>query len=122
MERSRDVGLMKALGGPVERIMHLFLAEAAALGVVGGSIGFTIGAMLARWIWRTRLRCCHFAALAVFPVTIALAVAVALTGALPLRLLGRVRRRKFCGENDGASGPGRKSREAFRTLSALSIT
>ena len=28
MERSRDVGLMKALGGSVERIMHLFLAEA----------------------------------------------------------------------------------------------
>jgi putative ABC transport system permease protein len=50
MERSRDVGLMKALGGSVQRIMRLFLAEAAALGVLGGTIGFAIGVLLARWI------------------------------------------------------------------------
>jgi putative ABC transport system permease protein len=91
MERSRDVGLMKALGGSVERIMHLFLAEAAALGVVGGTIGFTIGVMLARWIGGRVFGVPISPRLAVFPVTIALAVAVALMGALPLRLLGRVR-------------------------------
>jgi putative ABC transport system permease protein len=91
MERSRDVGLMKALGGSVERIMHLFLAEAAALGVVGGTIGFTIGVMLARWIGGRVFGVAISPRLAVFPVTIALAVAVALMGALPLRLLGRVR-------------------------------
>ena len=32
MERSRDVGLMKALGGSVSRIMRMFLAEAGVLG------------------------------------------------------------------------------------------
>lgn len=90
MERSRDVGLMKALGGPVERIMHLFLAEAAALGVVGGTIGFTIGVILARWIGGRVFGVAISPRLAVFPVTIALAVAMALIGALPLRLLGRV--------------------------------
>ena len=91
MERSRDVGLMKALGGSVQRIMHLFLAEAAALGVVGGTIGFAIGAVLARWIGGRVFGVAISPRVAVFPVTIALAVAVALTGALPLRLLGRVR-------------------------------
>jgi putative ABC transport system permease protein len=91
MERSRDVGLMKALGGSVERIMHLFLAEAAALGVVGGTIGFAIGIVLARWIGGRVFGVAISLRWPVFPATIALAVAVALTGALPLRLLGRVR-------------------------------
>jgi putative ABC transport system permease protein len=91
MERSRDVGLMKALGGSVERIMHLFLAEAAALGVVGGTIGFAIGIVLARWIGGRVFGVAISPRWPVFPATIALAVAVALTGALPLRLLGRVR-------------------------------
>ncbi len=91
MERSRDVGLMKALGGSVERIMRLFLAEAAALGVVGGTVGFAIGVVLAQWIGGRVFGVSISPRLAVFPVTIALAVAVALTGALPLRLLGRIR-------------------------------
>ncbi len=91
MERSRDVGLMKALGGSVEGIMRLFLAEAAALGVVGGTIGFAIGVVLARWIGGRVFGVAISPRLPVFPVTIALAVAVALTGALPLRLLGRIR-------------------------------
>src|SRR4029077_7699687 len=50
MERRRDVGLMKALGGPVSRIMRLFLAEAGALGILGGTIGFVVGMLLARWM------------------------------------------------------------------------
>jgi putative ABC transport system permease protein len=91
MERSRDVGLMKAIGGSVQRIMRLFLAEAAALGVLGGTIGFTIGVVLARWIGGRVFGVAISPRLAAFPVTVALAVAVALTGALPLRLLGRVR-------------------------------
>ena len=91
MERSRDVGLMKALGGSVQRIMRLFLAEAAALGVTGGVIGFAIGVVLARWIGGRVFGVAISPRLEVFPLTIALTVIVSLTGALPLRLLGRVR-------------------------------
>jgi putative ABC transport system permease protein len=91
MERSRDVGLMKALGGPVPRIMRLFLAEAAALGVMGGTIGFAVGVVLARWIGGRVFGVAISPRLEVFPLTVALMVGVALAGALPLRLLGRVR-------------------------------
>jgi len=91
MERSRDVGLMKALGGSVPRIMRLFLAEAGALGVLGGTIGFFVGVLLARWIGARVFGVAVSPRLEVFPVTVALTVAVALAGALPLRLLGRVR-------------------------------
>ena len=91
MERARDVGLMKAIGGSVPRIMRLFLTEAAALGVIGGTIGFFIGAILARWIGGRVFGIAISPRLEVFPATVALMVIVALTGALPLRLLGRVR-------------------------------
>jgi len=91
MERSRDVGLMKALGGSVSRIMRLFLAEAGALGVLGGTIGFLIGIVLARWMGGRVFGVAISPRPVVFPMTIVLTVAVALIGALPLRLLGRIR-------------------------------
>lgn len=91
MERSRDVGLMKALGGPVSRIMRLFLTEAGALGIVGGTLGFVVGAVLARWIGTKVFGVAISPRPVVFPVTVLLTAAVALAGALPLRLLGLVR-------------------------------
>jgi putative ABC transport system permease protein len=91
MERSRDVGLMKALGGSVQRIMRLFLAEAGALGALGGTIGFLVGVVLARWMGGRVFGVAISPRPIVFPITIVLTVAVALVGALPLRLLGRVR-------------------------------
>ena len=91
MERRRDVGLMKALGGTVPRIMRLFLAESGALGAIGGLLGFLIGVVLARWIGERIFGVVISARLEVLPITIALTVGVALAGAFPLRLLGRVR-------------------------------
>ena len=90
MERRRDVGLMKALGGTVPRIMRLFLAEAGALGAVGGLAGFLLGVVLARWIGERIFGVVISARFEVLPVTILLTVFVALAGSFPLRLLGRV--------------------------------
>ena len=50
MERREDVGLMKALGGSMARIVGLFLAEVGVLGAVGGLIGCIAGIALARWM------------------------------------------------------------------------
>ena len=91
MERRSDVGLMKALGGTVPRIMRLFLAEAGTLGAVGGVLGFLVGVVLARWIGERIFGVVISARFEVLPITIALTVGVALAGAFPLRLLGRVR-------------------------------
>src|SRR5260370_8393825 len=46
MERKNDVGLMKAIGGSVRRVLRLFLAEAALLGLAGGLIGAAAGIFL----------------------------------------------------------------------------
>jgi putative ABC transport system permease protein len=91
LERRRDVGLMKALGGSVRRVMRFFLAEATAVGIVGGVIGWAAGMFLSEWIGRRVFAASITPRLIVLPVTIALMIVVSLAGALPLRLLGRVR-------------------------------
>ncbi len=91
MERRRDVGLMKALGGSMSRVTRLFLAEAGSLGVLGGIIGYGAGILLSQWIGRRVFGVAISPRAEVLPLTVALMVGVALAGALPLRLLGRVR-------------------------------
>jgi putative ABC transport system permease protein len=91
MERRKDVGLMKALGGSISRIVGLFLAEVGTLGALGGLIGCVIGLALARWIGERVFGASINPRWDVFPLTIALMIGVALAGALPLRFLGKVK-------------------------------
>lgn len=91
LERRRDVGLMKALGGSVRRIMRFFLAEATAIALAGGICGFVVGIGLSEWIGERVFSVSITPRLIVLPATLALMVLVSLAGALPLRLLGRVR-------------------------------
>ncbi len=91
LERRKDVGLMKAIGGPISRIVALFLAEVGVLGATGGLIGCILGVALARWMGQRVFGTSIAPRWDIFPLTIALMVGVALAGALPLRLLGRVK-------------------------------
>ena len=91
IERRSDIGLMKALGGAMPRLVRLFLAEVGTLGAVGGLLGSFLGTALAAWIGRRVFGTAISARFEVFPLTIALMMAVAMAGAVPLRLLGRVR-------------------------------
>lgn len=91
LERRRDVGLMKALGGSVRRIMRFFLAEATAIALAGGICGFLVGLALSEWIGERVFSVSITPRMIVLPVTLLLMVLVSLAGALPLRLLGRVR-------------------------------
>jgi putative ABC transport system permease protein len=91
MERRADVGLMKALGGSISRIVGLFLAEVGVLGAAGGLIGCIAGVALSRWMGERVFGTSISARWEIFPLTIGLMVIVALAGALPLRLLGKVK-------------------------------
>lgn len=91
MERRRDVGLMKAIGGSMSRIIRIFLTEAGALGLAGALIGYVAGIFLSRWIGERAFNVAISARPEVLPLVIALMVGVALAGALPLRLLGNIR-------------------------------
>lgn len=91
MERRADVGLMKALGGSISRVTSLFLAEVGALGAIGGFLGCLLGIALSDWMGHRVFGTAISPRWEVFPFTIALMIGVALAGALPLRLLGRIR-------------------------------
>ncbi|HKN60321.1 MAG TPA: ABC transporter permease [Candidatus Acidoferrales bacterium] len=91
MERRADVGLMKALGGSISRVLRLFLAEVGVLGAVGGVLGCAVGLLLSRWMGQRVFSAAISPRWEVFPLTIFLMIGVALAGALPLRLLGKVK-------------------------------
>jgi putative ABC transport system permease protein len=91
IERREDVGLMKALGGSISRVVGLFLAEVGVLGAVGGTIGCVVGMVLTRWMGHRVFEATISMRWEIIPLTIALMIAVALAGASPLRMLGNVK-------------------------------
>jgi len=50
LERRSEIGLLKAMGAGNRRVVGMFLAEAALLGVTGGLLGALGGALMARFI------------------------------------------------------------------------
>jgi putative ABC transport system permease protein len=53
LERSREIGLMKAMGGTRWEVMLIFCGEAAMLGILGGVAGYLFGSAIAQFITRT---------------------------------------------------------------------
>jgi putative ABC transport system permease protein len=91
MERRADVGLMKALGGSITRIVGLFLAEVGLLGAAGGLFGAVLGVGLSYWMGLRVFDTAVTPQWQIFPITIILMTLVAMAGALPLRVLGDVK-------------------------------
>ena len=91
MERRNDVGLMKAIGGATRRVLRLFLAEAALLGLAGGVLGGAVGILLSMWLGKAVFGIAARPRLIVYPVAVALTIIVAIAGAFPLRRLASIR-------------------------------
>lgn len=91
MERKNDVGLMKAIGGSMRRVLRLFLAEAALLGLAGGLIGAAAGIFLSIGLGKAVFGVAARPRLIVYPVAVALTVLVAILSAFPLRRLASIR-------------------------------
>jgi putative ABC transport system permease protein len=91
MERRNDVGLMKAIGGSVRRVLRLFLAEAALLGLAGGMIGAAAGIFLSIGLGKAVFGVAARPRLIVYPVAVALTIIVAIVSAYPLRRLASIR-------------------------------
>lgn len=82
LERGREIGLMKAIGGTRRDVVLIFSIEAACFGFLGGVAGFLAGNGIAGLVTRT-----VFAAPAEFlplfiPVAIAVSLLLALAGSL----------------------------------------
>ena len=90
MERRNDVGLMKAIGGATRRVLRLFLAEAALLGLTGGIVGAGAGILLSIWLGKTVFGVAARPRLIVYPVSVAITILVAIVSAYPLRRLASI--------------------------------
>jgi len=91
IERRNDVGLMKAVGGSVRRVLRLFLVEAALLGLAGGIVGAAAGILISIGLGKAVFGVAAQPRLIVYPVAVALTVVVAILGAYPLRRLANIR-------------------------------
>jgi putative ABC transport system permease protein len=91
MERKNDVGLMKAIGGATRRVLRLFLAEAATLGLIAGAIGAAAGLALSVALGKAVFGVAAQPRFIVYPVVVALTIVVAVAGAYPLRRLAGIR-------------------------------
>jgi putative ABC transport system permease protein len=91
MERRNDVGLMKAIGGATRRVLRLFVAEAALLGLMGGLLGGAGGILISIWLGKQVFGVSAQPRLIVYPVAVALTIIVAIAGAYPLRRLANIR-------------------------------
>lgn len=90
IERRREIGIMKAIGATNATVAGLFLAEQLMLAIVGGAIGFVLGAALARILGASVFGTPAAPRLVLLPVTLGIAAIVALIGSLiPLRRAAR---------------------------------
>jgi len=90
-ERKNDVGLMKAIGGSVRRVLRIFLAEAALLGLAAGLIGASAGILFSIGLGKAVFGVAAQPRLVVYAVSVALTVIVAILAAYPLRRLANIR-------------------------------
>lgn len=91
MERSREIGLMKALGAADREVYLLFLSEAAVVGVIGGLLGCAAGAGLSQIIGLSVFGTTVSFSPVVVPVNIFISVMIALAGSLmPSRLITKL--------------------------------
>ncbi|NDL65279.1 ABC transporter permease [Acerihabitans arboris] len=91
MERSREIGLMKALGARQWQIMLLFYLEAAMSGVLGGLLGCVAGWGLAKAIGLMLFGAPLSFAWIVVPSVLAIAILIAVIGTwFPARRIAKL--------------------------------
>ena len=91
IERKMDVGLMKAIGGATQRVVRLFLTEAALLGLAGGLTGAALGILVSIGLGKAVFGVAARPRLIVYPVAVGLTMLVAIVSAFPLRRLASIR-------------------------------
>jgi putative ABC transport system permease protein len=88
IERRKDIGVMKALGAADALLMRLFMTEGASLGLVGGILGYGLGAIVARGLAERLFGVALSLNAWTLPAVCGLTVALALFAAqVPVRVL-----------------------------------
>jgi putative ABC transport system permease protein len=86
LERSREIGLMMALGAEDRGLAGIFLAEAVVIGVAGGIPGYLLGLALSQFIGLEVFSVEVTPRAIVIPVTILVSILITVAGSLiPIR-------------------------------------
>jgi putative ABC transport system permease protein len=92
LERRAEIGIMKAIGATNFTVAGIFLTEQLLLAIVGGTIGFALGIVIARVLGTSVFGTPAPPRFVVLPVVLGLAAIVAISGSLiPLRRAARFR-------------------------------
>jgi putative ABC transport system permease protein len=83
LERRGEIAIMQATGGTDRMIASLFAAEIVILGLLGGAIGVLAGLQMAHWVGNTVFRTGIQIPAVLAPLSIFLAMVIALAGAFP---------------------------------------
>lgn len=83
MERSEEIGLLKAIGAHDRAISALLLVEMTVVAVIGGAVGFAVGYGFAQIIGYTVFSSSIALSPMVIPLVVALVVLVTLAGSIP---------------------------------------
>lgn len=83
MERSEEIGLLKAIGAHDRAISGLLLVELMVVAVIGGAVGFVAGYGFAQVIGYTVFSSSIALSPMVIPLVVALVVLVTLVGSIP---------------------------------------
>jgi putative ABC transport system permease protein len=90
IERKNDVGLMKAIGGSIRRVVRLFLAEAILMGIAGGLVGSAVGLIVSIWLGKAVFGVAAQPRWIVYPISVVITVIVSIASAFPLRRLASI--------------------------------
>ena len=91
MERSREIGLIKALGATMRDVYLQFLTEAIIIGLIGGVFGFLLGGLLSQIIALNIFNTFVELKLIVLPIILFVSVLISLLGSIiPARLIAKL--------------------------------
>jgi putative ABC transport system permease protein len=86
VERTKEIGMMKAIGAENSKIASLFLLEALIIGIVGGILGYLAGLGVAQFIGMSVFNSSISPRISVLPLVLGISVGIAtLSSALPVR-------------------------------------
>ena len=92
LERSKEIGLLKALGAEGWQVSALFVAESVISGIIGGVLGYLMGLGFAQVIGQAVFGSGLSIKIMVLPIVLTLSVGVALLGSLSaIRMLVNLR-------------------------------
>ena len=91
IERQKEIGLMKSVGAENNKIVALFLSEAAIIGIIGGLLGYFIGIVLSQFIGLSVFSTTINPRFEVVPIAIGISIGISLLASvLPVRRAVRV--------------------------------